>query len=143
MELNYFAYITGIASVLGLALQVFDIFPTHAGFRKSIFLLVLGIFLGTLLNTFDASHIIFDVKLSGFTLLMSVFAFAILGFLVAGALMRDRQRRAELFIIGCGGFIAFVFVLFVGSLWTSDISYPTVEKKRLTVSELIDLSDSA
>ena len=143
MELSYFTYIAGIASLLSFAIQVFNVFPKHAQFRKSIFLLILGIFLGTLLNTLNASHINFDVKISGFTLLVSLFAIAIICFLVAGAITKDSHSRGELFTIGGIGFFAFIPVLLFGSLISGNIETPAIEKQKLTVSELIELADSA
>ena len=143
MGFSYFTYIAGIASLLGFALQVFDVFPKHAGFRKTLFLLILGIFLGTLLNTFNASNINFEVKITGFTLLVALFAFTIIGFLIAGAMTKEAERREELFAIGGIGFFAFIIVLLFGSLISGNVESPAIEKQKLTVSELIKLADTA
>jgi drug/metabolite transporter (DMT)-like permease len=143
MEISYFAYITGIASFLGFILQIFDVFPRHAGLRKSVFLLVLGMFIGTLLNAINALNLEFNIKISGYTLLVSVFFLAIIGFLIAGALMRDPHRRQELFAIAGVGFAVFIVVLFIGFLMTGNLNSPTIEKTRLTISELLELADSS
>ena len=45
LDLDVFTYITGIAGLLGLVLQLKDAFPEHRETRKTIVLLVLGIFL--------------------------------------------------------------------------------------------------
>jgi len=100
MELSYFTYITGGASLVGLSLQIFDVFPNYAAYRKYISLFIAGIFVGTLLNTFNASHINFDIRISGFTLLITVFVITILGFLITGAKTKEPRKREELFGIG-------------------------------------------
>jgi hypothetical protein len=143
MEFSHFTYIAGIASLLGFALQLFNVFPKYSGFRKSIFLLILGIFLGTLINTFNTSHVTFDVKISGFSILITVFALTIIGLLVAGAMMQNPRRREELFTICSFGFMGFLCVLFMGSLFSGNVKTATMEKEQLTISEFIELADYA
>lgn len=144
MDLNYFTYITGIASLLGFILQVFDVFPKHAQFRKSLFLVVLGIFIGSILNAIDASKIEFTFKVSGYVLLLSVFIVVIVGFLIAGAMTDDTERRGEMFGVAGAGFAAFFLVLFFGFLFTllpERSHYSENDISILTTNELISLSD--
>lgn len=146
MDLNYFTYITGVASLLGFILQIFDIFPKHAGVRKSLFLFIFGIFIGTTLNALDASKIEISFKLSGYVLLVSVLLAVVIGFLVVGSMMEDSDRRVELFTISGVGTFAFFVILFFGFLLTafsSDGVSPNAEKARLTTNELIELADAA
>ena len=48
--MNIFIYITGIASLLGLVLQLKDVFPKYQNLRKNILLVVLGTFIGSLVG---------------------------------------------------------------------------------------------
>jgi len=71
------------------------------------------------------------------------FFLAIVGFLTAGAIMPDSHRRQELFAIAGVGFFVFVLVLLFGYPITGNVSSPAIEKSRLTISELLELADSA
>ncbi|CAG9295951.1 hypothetical protein EV690_2880 [Celerinatantimonas diazotrophica] len=48
MNSLWFTYITGVASLLGFIVQVFDLFPKYGVARRSVFLVVSGVFLGSL-----------------------------------------------------------------------------------------------
>ncbi|MCG8096881.1 MAG: hypothetical protein JAZ17_25200 [Candidatus Thiodiazotropha endolucinida] len=146
MDLTYFAYISGVASLLGFMLQVFDVFPTHADIRKSLFLLALGIFIGTIFNAMDASEIEVTFKASGYVILVSVLLLITIIALIAGAMMEDKERRGELFAVsGVSSFI-FMLVLIFGYIFSSissSVDSENVEKSRLTTNELLLLADSA
>ena len=57
MEFTTFTYITGIATLLGFAIQIFDVFPSHSAVRSNILILVVGVFLGSVIGALDASEI--------------------------------------------------------------------------------------
>lgn len=138
---SYFTYISGTASLLGLALQLFNVFPKHAKFRNMLIILILGVFIGTLLNTLDPSHIVFDIKISGFTLFLTFMGIFALSFLIIGVSSKDQWRRDNLITIGVFGFIAFMFVL--GISYVTSLTNPNMEKQKLTESEFLLLADSA
>ena len=143
MGINYFAYITGIASLLGFILQIFDVFPKHAEFRKSAFLFIFGVFIGSFIKALDASQIKVDFSLSGYSVLVGVFILVIVGFLIAAAYMSDSSRRKELFGVSGIGFFVLMIILFAGTLMNRSCTSPEIEKSRLTINELILLVDSA
>ena len=45
-----FTIVAGIAGILGLILTLSDAFPEHREIRKTVFLLVLGVFVGALVS---------------------------------------------------------------------------------------------
>ena len=141
MDISPFTYIAGIASVLGFILQVFNVFPKYGQLRKSLLLVILGFFAGSILGTFDSSSIVFKFEITRFTLLMGVFVLVIVGFLVSAAFTNDLYKRNQLFGVAGVGTIIFIFVLLFGSLAT--LETPMQEKSKLTISELISLAEDA
>ncbi|MGR5284769.1 hypothetical protein ACP3V5_05585 [Vibrio maritimus] len=145
VEVNYFSYITGIASLLGFIAQALDWFPTHKGLRKFVTALLLGAFLGSFSNILQQSSIVFDFTVSGFVLLLLMLG-GILALLITVAILtQDSQRRTEIYVVS--GILGFVFsmVLMIGGATQIDNSASAIqsEKNRLTISELIVLSELA
>lgn len=64
MKLGLFTYLTGIATLLGLFLQVKDVFPKHRETRKAVLLVVCGVFLGTFIGALQGTHIVAQVPTS-------------------------------------------------------------------------------
>ncbi len=64
MNFGTFAFITGIASLLVLVLQLKDAFPEHREVRKTVFLIVLGVFIGTIISAFQHVSIKLDFPLN-------------------------------------------------------------------------------
>lgn len=133
-DMDYFTYITGIATLVGLGMQIFDSLPTYRSYRQAIFYLLLGLFLGSLVTTFDGSKIKFSFELSGYALLVFLIAFVIVWTLH----LAYKSERDEFFAVsGIGAFIL-VVVLAFGNL------EPAInEAKKLTINELILLSKAA
>ncbi|OHB50106.1 MAG: hypothetical protein A2Y10_14265 [Planctomycetes bacterium GWF2_41_51] len=48
--MNLFTYITGIASLIGLVLQIKDVFPKYKNLRQSLLFLIIGMCFGTILG---------------------------------------------------------------------------------------------
>lgn len=145
MDLDYFSYVTGLASLFGFIAQIMDWFPRHKELRKNIFLVLIGIFTGSLSSVFNTSSITFDFTVSGFSLLLISIGALIFILLVVAISSADSNKRGELY--GVSGVAAFVFVmvLFFGSLVTIDNESTKMnnEKSKLTVGELILISDEA
>jgi energy-coupling factor transporter transmembrane protein EcfT len=141
-----FTIVTGLASLFGFAIQVFDLFPKLGNIRQRVFLFLLGIFVGSLLRAIAPGSISFNVEINGFTLLVGLLATVIGSCVVAAGLTSDRLKRSELFAVSGFGTLIFVAVLFFGLMTYSpsaEEARVAVEKQRLTVRELSSLADQA
>lgn len=145
MDFSYFSYITGLASLFGFIAQVMDWFPHYKELRRSVFLVLLGIFLGSLSSAFNASSITFEFSISGFSLLLIAIGLLIFLLLLVAILSRDSSKRNELY--GVSGIASFVFVmvLLFGSIPSIENESVTIrnEKSRLSIGELILISEEA
>lgn len=145
MELGYFTYITGLASLLSFVAQMLGWFPQHKGFRKGALLVITGLFIGSLSSAFNASNINFEFTISGFTLVVVTVFLLVIGFLAAAGLSHNEQKRGEFYAVsGIAGFALFM-ILMVGGMATSGSTSVAIqnEKKKLTISELVHLSEVA
>lgn len=138
-----FTLVTGIASLLGFVLQVFDVFPRFSKLRHSAFLLFLGVFLGGLIRTIDPSGIKLTLELGGFAVLVAFFGGGILLLLIIAAFTSDYRKRGEFLGASGVGFFAFILFLMFGGVMSGAAENPAIEKQRLTVSELQDLTEKA
>lgn len=138
-------WLTGIATLVGFAVQVFDLFPRFAKQRNAVVLLLIGVFVGSTLRAFDSAKLVFDLTVSGGVVLVGVFVVVILGAVIAAAATTDRIRRSELYAVA--GFAAAPFVMFVlPAVGMSSIDAPTVQERErasLTIGELNGLSERA
>lgn len=148
--MDTFTLITGLASLCGFAIQVFDLFPKLGRARQIIFLILVGVFIGSLLRAIDPSSVKLSLQVSGFTILVAIFLTIIIGFLIAAAFSNDVGKRSEFYSITGIGFLALlVFMIFGGlasGLIESNVNERekmTLEKERLTTSELNILAEQA
>jgi glucan phosphoethanolaminetransferase (alkaline phosphatase superfamily) len=145
MDISYFSYITGLASLFGFVAQVMDWFPGHKELRKSVFLVLIGVFLGSLASAFNTSSINFEFTISGFTLLIVVIGMLVLSLIFIAVFTKDSSKRNELYSVSGIASITFIFILFFGSLPNIDNESSKIrnEKSRLSIGELILISDDA
>ena len=145
MDFSYFSYITGLASLFGFIAQVMDWFPGHKDLRKSVFLVLIGGFLGSLSSVFNASSISFDFSISSFTLLIIAIGAIVLFLLLFSVFTKDTQKRNELYGISGVATVVFVFILFFGSLPNIDNEARKIsnEKSQITIGELKEIAEAA
>jgi hypothetical protein len=141
--LDAFTIITGLASLFGFAIQVFDLFPRFGRARQIVFLLLVGIFIGSLLRAIDPASVRVAVSITGFTVVVGLFVAVIIGFLMAGAFTADVRKRGEFYGIAGIGFFVFMFVLMFGGAISFGVESPAVEKQRITIGELNVLVERA
>jgi hypothetical protein len=139
--MDKFTLITGLASLFGFAIQAFDLFPKFGRARQTIFLLLVGVFIGSLLRAIDPSSLKLNLQVTGFTIVIALFATVIIGFLMAAAFSIDVNRRNEFYGVAGIGFIVFMFLLFFGTLITGKVVSPAMEKERVTINELNILAE--
>lgn len=142
-QIDTFTLITGLASLFGFAIQIFDLFPRYGKARQRIFLLLVGIFVGSLLRAIEPASIHLNLEVTGFTTFVTLFALVIVGFLIAAATSNDIRKRGEFFAVAGLGFVGFMFTVFLGSMMFGGIESPAFEKEKLTVHELSVLSEEA
>lgn len=142
-HMDTFTLITGLASLFGFTIQAFDLFPKFGHTRQTIFLLLTGIFVGSLLRAIDPSSIKLSLQITGFTVVIALFAIVIMGFLIAAAFSTDAGKRGEFYGVAGIGFFVFVFILIAGGIASTAGVSPVVEKQRVTITELNTLVERA
>jgi len=147
--MDTFTLVTGLASLFGFAIQAFDLFPQLGRARQTVFLILVGVFLGSLLRAIDPSSVKLNLQVSGFTILVAIFLTIVIGFLIAAAFSKDTIRRGEFYNIATvGSFIFFVFLVIggivtYGGIKTSSEETISLEKEKITTSELSTLVEQA
>ena len=141
MNIGIFTYVTGVATLLGLFLQFRDIFPTHRDARKTIVLIIVGVFFGTLVGTLQQVSFSIAAPISGFFLLVAALLLILLIALISAIFSPDEKRRGELYGVFGGTCVVLVVVLLFGSLFASGLPEER-QRKSLSVDELIYLSET-
>ena len=132
--MDYFTYITGIATLIGFALQIFDALPSYRTYRQKLFYLLLGLFIGNLVTAFDGAKISFSFEVSGHVLLVALISTVITWCLYVA----KNTHRDEFFVASGFGAMILLIVLAVGNIPRSDDDFA-----KLTISELLQLSESS
>jgi len=141
--MDTFTLITGLASLIGFAIQVFDLFPKIGRVRQTVSLLLVGVFIGSFLRAIDPSSVKLNFQFTGFAIIVALFATVIVGFLMAAAFSSDIAKRSEFYGVAGIGFLVFIIVLFFGGLISGSVDNPSMEKQRISISELNILADQA
>ena len=150
--MNIFAYITGIVTLLGFFLQLADTFPSHRQTRKSIVLLVFGLFLGSLLGSIKSIDLSINTPQNPITLLVTSVSIGLLILLivifVAIVFSPDPKKRKVMVsvMLGVGSFSVLVFLfgltmMMATSSLMDDSSSENSEIKELTSDEVIALTN--
>ena len=138
MNIGLFTYITGIATILGLFLQIKDVFPQHRETRKNVIFTILGVFIGTLIVSFQGINITLAVPLSGLGLLVGAIIVVLFFVLMAAAFTSDNQKRDHL--LGASFGIGFLLCIILFGYFLSQS--PHLASQKITNDELLLLSDS-
>lgn len=114
--MDAFTLVTGLASLLGFAMQIFDVFPSHAKGRQAVWMLLLGAFVGGLLATTDWRGMHLALTLDAFTLTMLALGALVVFFAVAAAFTADTRRRRGFYIVGGIAALGFTIASSVAAL---------------------------
>jgi hypothetical protein len=140
LDLDSFTYITGIAGLLGLMLQLKDSFPLHREIRKTTVLLVLGVFLGSLITSLKGVRVDLNASIRPFEILVAIFV-AVLGIVaIAGAFTKESNRRTELFAFSGIGTLALFMLLLFGGIGSLEEDRAGRARRQVNVEELLELS---
>jgi len=140
LDIDTFTYITGIAGLLGLLLQFKDSFPEHRDIRKSVVLIVIGVFVGSLIASLRGVKVDFGASISTFEILVGVYASVLAIIAMLGALTSESNRRYELFTFAGLGTVGLFVLLLFGGMASGMDSREERERKQLTLEELVELS---
>jgi hypothetical protein len=143
--MQYFTVITGVASLISLGIQLLDLFPQFRRQRQAFFLVIAGVFIGSLIRGINISAVQVSFQPTGFSLLIGFIAIAVTGVIITAASSTDRAKRMELYTTAGVGVALLGFILFFGSLIedTRRQSVAGGDRDRLTLNELSTLADRA
>jgi hypothetical protein len=114
--MDAFTILTGLASLFGFAFQIFDVFPQHARGRQSLWMLIMGGFLGGLVATLDVHSVRLDFAFTGYTISMTALAALVVFFAVMAAFTESATRRRGFYIVGGLAALAFTIATSVAAL---------------------------
>ena len=143
LDLDAFTYITGVAALLSLALQFIDVFPEHRETRKTIVLLVIGIFVGSLVSALRGVKVDIGATLSSTDIIKYGLSSVIFFVVVVAAFVRDPERRMQLFMVAGAGTVALFVLLFATGLASTNDSRAERDRQKITLEELLTLADMA
>jgi len=139
VDIGLFTYITGIATLIGVVLQFRDVFPAHRELRKTIVLVMIGVFVGTLLGALQRVNVTVAAPLTWFPVLVAALLLILFIILVGALFAQEKERRKELYIAFGWFLVAVLLVLGTGTLATRESSKET---QLLSIDELLVLVDS-
>ena len=113
MNIGLFTYIIGIATLLGLFIQLKDVFPQHREARKNTILIVLGLFIGTLIGSLQRINVTLSVPMSGLHLLVGAIIVVVFIILISAVFTNDNEKRNQLFGVSAAGTV-FLFIILFG-----------------------------
>jgi hypothetical protein len=122
--------------LLGLLLQLKDIFPEHREIRKTVVLLIIGIFVGSIIASVKGIKVDFGSTVRPFEVLVAIFVAVLAIVAIAGAFARDDFRRSQLFQFSGFGTVALFVLLAFGSMEDT----PVERERRLNIEELLELA---
>lgn len=135
--MDFFTYFVGALTIVGFILQVVGILKKIKTTRNILTLIFLGMFIGSLISSFNKSKIQIDVTIN-LLLILEIIFFLITLISVIISYHSDEGGKKEITnTVSLISFIVFIFMLTIGNLVTSDIDN---EKNKINQQELIVLS---
>lgn len=135
---NYFTYIVGGITIVGVILQLFDLFKRIEKTRNVLTLIFLGMFLGSFLNAFNRSNIKLDITFNFLMILeITIFLITVISTIISYHSV-DENKREIVISVAAISFIFFIFVLVFGNL--ALYSTPDEGVSKINQKELLILS---
>ncbi|WP_423141500.1 hypothetical protein ACOYW6_11750 [Parablastomonas sp. CN1-191] len=135
-----FTLITGIASLIGFAIQIFDVFPTFARFRRDALLLAVGLFIGSFVSGLSRSQVTIDLRslqsVTPMQMLIGAVALVTAFLLISARFQANSDHRQETYAVGFCGAGLIVALLIGYSIYNSD-GYD--QRKELSLDEKLIL----
>jgi len=136
---EYFAYITGVVTIVAFVIQIRDIFPKYREETKSALYIAFGVFLGTLITFFDKVQVKTQVDLHPVQVILIALLVILLisGVLIlfSAVLCQDPRKRDEFY--GVAGALVIVFFVSLVATGFSFLPGPVQREPEFTEQELI------
>ena len=139
MNIGIFTYITGIATLLGLFIQLKDAFPQHRETRKNLIFLTFGVFLGTLAGSLQKINITLATPINGIYLLTGAIIAVVFIILISAVFTNDNEKRMQLFRVSGAGTVLLFIILFGHFLLSPAVTSRSFDK--ISNDELLTLSE--
>jgi len=131
--MDWFAILTGIVTLLAFGLQISDLFSQYKNVKKSIFLVVLGIFIGNLLSFFNTS----SVKLAFPFTILNLFTVALIIILFVSIMRvlftKDEVEQIPAFVIALLSGTVILGILFVSGIASSKDTNCDINIRELNI----------
>jgi cytochrome bd-type quinol oxidase subunit 2 len=135
---NYFTYIVGGITIVGVILQLFDLFKRIEKTRNVLTLVFLGMFLGSFLSAFNTSNIKLDVTFNFLMVLeVIIFIITVISTIISYHSV-DENKREIVNTVAVISFVFFVFILVFGNLAVYGLD--SIDESKINQQELIILS---
>ena len=141
--MDAFTLSTGLLCLVALALQAFNVLPAFQRARQAISLVLLGVFIGALLRSIEPAEIRLNLQITGFAVVIALFATVITIFLLAATFTADAGKRGEFYGIAGIAFFVALFVLAAGGIAWSTGETSAAEAQKVTTAELSALAERA
>ena len=141
MNIGIFTYIAGIATILGLLIQIKDVFPQHRETRKNVIFIILGLFIGTLIGSLQRINVTFAVPMSGSHLLVGAVIIVVFVVLISAIFTVNNEKRMQLFGVSGAG-AGLLFVILFGLLLLHSPAATSRSVDKITNDELLLLADT-
>lgn len=133
---NWFTYITGLATLISLALQLIPIFPRYQGLTSKLLFVLAGAFVGSLVGGIKFEGVTFQLEMSPLKLLVLVVQLVMVS-LGVYFLVRTVHKKPNDGVEAEGASAACFFIFFVLFLYHVFSSGPDIK----TVDEKISLQE--
>jgi hypothetical protein len=139
--LETFTIVTGIASLIGFGIQMFDIFPQLGRHRKELALVFLGIFIGSLIRAIEPASIRLKLDISWTVVLVGFFVVTFFAIIWMAAISDRQDRQAK--YSDLLRYLVLIFAMIVGPrlLFSSNDATRSIES--LTINQLRVLAKDA
>jgi len=141
MNIGLFTYIAGIATILGLFIQIKDVFPQHRETRKNVIFIILGLFIGTLIGSLQRINVTFSVPMSGLYLLVGAIIIVVFVVLISAVFTDDNEKRVQLFGVSGAG-AGLLFIILFGHFVLQSPAATSRSVDKITNDELLLLADT-
>lgn len=135
--MDFFTYFVGALTIVGFILQVVGILKKIKTTRNILTLIFLGMFIGSLISSFNKSKIQIDVTINLVLILEIVFLFIALISIIISYHSDNDSKKEITNLVALVSFVVFMAILVFGNLVKSDIDN---EKNKINQQELMMLS---
>lgn len=142
-NIDVFNYITGVATLVGLFFQFKDLFPEHREVRKTIVILVTGIFIGTMLSTIKGIKVDIGASVQLADIVIIALVCILMLATTVAIFTTDQVRRNDTYGLLFGGAVLLVGILLFKGLAAVGETNADREQKQINLEEIVQLANTA